>query len=45
MQTIAVEEVSKVSSLPEAPDNNWIDEFVYRNYRKSVIDTVKWEAR
>jgi hypothetical protein len=42
---VQVEDAEKTSTLPENPDTGWINEFVYKHYRKAVIDTARWEAR
>lgn len=41
---VRVEEAEKTSTLPEKADKQWIDEFVYQQYRKAVIDTARWRA-
>ena len=41
---VLVEEAEKVSSLPDKPDTAWINDFVYKHYRASVLETAKWRA-
>lgn len=38
---VKVEEAEKVSTLPDKPDTEWINDFVYKHYRNEVISTAR----